>query len=152
MLNRDVSFWDSIASHPEVGPSIFLGIEPVSLAPLVEPEDHLPMASENGGLIFSPVDHLGMIYEMHTLYKPEGWGREVAIFSRLAIDEAFNRASIIVTHEQEGNWRSKPPRSHCWQSSDDYRDVGLPVRLRMWYLTKERWLSSPSRKKIDQCL
>jgi hypothetical protein len=148
MICRDVEWWDRIANHPEVAPHVFLGLEPVSLAPLVEDERAKPFASEHGGVIFSPLDKLGMVYEMHTLFEPEGWGREVAINGKLFVEETFKDASIVVTHEQEGNWRSKPPRSHGWICGGDYCYVGLPVRLRLWVLTKEAWLSSPARRKM----
>lgn len=151
MISRDVAFWDRIASHPEVAPHIFMGMAPETLAPLVLSPKARPYASDNGGVIFSPVDHLGFVVEMHTLFTPEGWGREVAAFGKRVMPDLFDHASLALTHEQEGRWQSRPPRSHGWQMAGDFKDVGAPVRLRLWTLSREAWIASPVGRKT-QCL
>jgi hypothetical protein len=88
-----------------------------------------------------------MTLEMHTLFRPEGWGREVAKAGRVFMQTAFESASIILTHEQEGHWRSKPPKSHGWVPCANYQDVGLPRRLRLWALTREGWMNSVIGRK-----
>lgn len=150
-LNRDPAFWDAIAQHPEVAPFVFMGIDQVSLAPLVENPRNSPYASENGGVIFSSLDPCGFVVEMHTLYRPEGWGREVAINGKAFVADIMDRqASMIVTNEQEGAWRTRPPKSHGWQVAGPFKDVGLSRRLRLWFLTREAWLASPVGRKM-QC-
>lgn len=149
MIRRDVAFWDRIASLPEVAPHIFLGKGPQSLGPVIENPAVRPYASENGGLIFSPADDHGFVMDLHTLYAPEGWGREVAKFSKLAFADIFRTASLILTHEQEGYWRSRPPRSHGWQACGDYTDCGFPRRLKLWSLSREAWNASPIGRKTQ---
>lgn len=148
MIRRDVAWWDAVATHPEVAPHVFMGLGPVSVAPLVAPESSFPMASINGGLIFSALDNLGFVYELHTLYKPEGWGREVHAHAKECFRDMMARASVIVTHEQEGVAQTRPPLSFGWRQAGDFREVGLPRRLRMWSLTKEAWMTSPVGRKI----
>ena len=147
MICRDVAFWDRIARHPEVAPHIFMGCEPETLAPLVLNPKARPYASEHGGVIFLPVDHLGFVVEMHTLFTPEGWGREVALFGKRVMPDILQTASLILTHEQDGRWQSRPPRSHGWKASGDFKDVGMPRRLRLWALSREAWLASPVGRK-----
>jgi hypothetical protein len=150
MICRDVQFWDSVATHEAVAPHIFMGTEAVTLAPIIEREDALPMRSENGGIIFVPVDPFRLVYEMHTLYTPEGWGREVAKQSKLFILKAFEKASLILTHEQEGYWKSQPPKSHGWKCSGDFCYVGYEKRIRLWLLTRDAFLASPVGRKLCQ--
>lgn len=148
MLCRDAKWWDSIATHPEVSPHVFMGFEPVSLSGLVEAENNLPLRSENGGVILVGLDAFGLVREMHTMYSPEGWGREVASNGKLFMQEAFKTTQVLFTHEQEGNWKSRPPRSHGWKQASDYREVNLPKRLKLWMLTRDDFYSSPVGRKL----
>lgn len=150
MINRDVAFWDRIATHPEVAPHIFMGKAPETLAPLITNDRVRPYASEHGGVVFVPADSCGLAFEMHTLFTPEGWGREVAINGKAFVQDLMRTASLILTHEQEGHWRSRPPRSHGWVSTGDFTDTGLSARLRLWTLTREAWIASPVGRKM-QC-
>lgn len=148
MINRNVEFWDSVAFHPKVAPFVFMDCEKQSLAPLIENESNDPFSSENGGVLFVKTDHLGSIYEMHTLFTSEGWGREVAVTGAKALHHIFSKALLVFTYEQEGYWKSRPPKSHRWKSSGEFVDQGLSKRLKLWYLTRDDWLSSPVGKKI----
>lgn len=148
MINRDVQFWDSISSHVEVAPFVFMGVPVQSLDVLIVNENNEPFASKNGGVLFVKTDHLGSIYEMHTMFRPEGWGREVAVTGAKALHHIFSKALLVFTYEQEGHWQSRPPKSHRWKSSGDFVDQGLSKRLKLWYLTRDDWLSSPVGKKI----
>lgn len=148
MICRDVEFWDEVATHPEVAPHVFMGLEPCSTAPLVQMVGAIPFASENGGLIFAPMDAHGMIYELHTLYKPEGWGREVAMFAKQCFDKVFSTASLVVTHEQEGSPHTRPPLSYGWKSCGEYCYTDLPKKLRLWSLTREDFYASPVGRKL----
>jgi hypothetical protein len=148
MMNRDVEFWDSVASHPAVAPSVFMGLEQTSTAPLVLDERNIPLASEHGGLIFVASDHLGFSMELHTLYTPEGWGREVTEHARQCFRDVMKTVSLVTTFEQEGEKQTRPPLSYGWRPAGDYSEVGLPKRLKMWILTREAWLASPVGKKL----
>lgn len=152
MINRDADFWDSVANHPEVAPFVFMGADKVSLAGLVESDGCLPLASENGGLLFVKMDLVGLVRELHTMYRPEGWGREVAKNAPIFMDEAFKHCSLITTHEQEGRWRTRPPKSHGWKPAGDYKDCGLRYKLKLWILTKEAWYASPVGRRFEPCL
>lgn len=149
MIQRDVAFWDDVASHEAVAPRIFMGLPQATLAPLVDNPDAFPLASINGGAIFVPVDPLGFAYEMHTMYKPEGWGREVHAHAKKCFKFMFERASLLVTHEQEGEQGTSPPKSFGWAVAGAYKDVGLPRRLRLWVLTPQMWTASVVGRK--QC-
>ena len=148
-VERDPRFWDAIAALPEVSPWVFAGTRPASLAPIVSSDRATPLASENGGVIFWCLDQIGFVLEMHTLYRPDGWGREVALNGRAFMAEGFRNASLIITHEQEGNWRSRPPKSHGWTACGDFRDAGFPHRLRLWSLTRESWQASPVGRRVE---
>lgn len=150
MINRNPDFWDGVARHPEVAPHIFMGQPPVTLAPLVLDPRARPYASEHGGVLFLPVDPLGFVVEMHTLYTPEGWGREVALNGKRFVHDVLQSASLILTHEQEGHWRSSPPRSHGWKACGDFFECGFPHRLKLWSLSREAWSASPVGRKM-QC-
>lgn len=148
MINRSPEFWDGVAFHEEVAPFVFMGGEKQSLYSLVDDVRNVPFASENGGVLFVKTDHLGSIYEMHTMFTPAGWGREVAVTGAQALHNIFETAVMVFTYEQEGHWRSRPPKAHRWKSSGEFVDHGFSKRLKMWYLTRDDWLSSPVGKKI----
>lgn len=149
-LEADVSWWDGVAACPEVGPHVFMGREPFSLSALLDQHGAIGLRGENGGAIFIPRDPLGIVLEMHTLFRPEGWGREVALVGREIMGLVFKATSLLLTHEQEGYWRSRPPKSHGWVACADFQDVGLPVRLRLWALTREGWMNSVVGRKTCQ--
>ena len=147
MINRSADFWDSVAFDPDVAPFVFMDAPRQSLSVLVGDESNEPFASDNGGVLFVKTDHLGSIYEMHTMFRPEGWGREVAITGAKALHHIFSKALLVFTYEQEGHWQSRPPKSHRWKSSGEFIDQGLSKRLKLWYLTRDDFLSSPVGKK-----
>lgn len=145
LVERDAAFWDRIADHPEVRPWVLLE---GSLAHLIQDDRAMPLATDHGGAIFWNVDGLGFVVEMHTLFTPEGWGREVAMFGRACIRQVMSTASLILTHEQEGYWRSRPPRSHGWKPFGDFEDAGFPRRLKLWGLSRQSWLESPIGRRV----
>lgn len=151
MINRDPAFWDAIANHPDVAPYVFMGRQGSSLAGLVDHDGCLPLASENGGLLFIRMDLVGLVRELHTMYRPEGWGREVAKHAPAFMDEAFNHCSLITTHEQEGRKQTRPPLSHGWKPVGDYKDCGLPYKIRLWILPKEAWYASVVGRRFKTC-
>ena len=149
MICRDAAFWDRIASHPQVAPAVFMGAAPFTLAPVVENEANQPYASQNGGIVFLAKDPAGFVVEMHTLYTPEGWGREVAENARIFMAQAFKRASLVLTFEQEGR-PTRPPLSHGWKPCGPFGGPTTP-RLRLWSLSREAWTVSPVGRKT-KCL
>lgn len=145
---RDPAFWRRIATHPEVAPHALMGAGPEIIAPLLAEQTTIALASQNGGFLFLKLDGFGFVRELHTLYTPEGWGREVALALKEATEVVFATAQVIVTQEQEGWWRSAPPKSHGWKTAGPYREVGLAAPLRTWILTREAWEQSPARRRL----
>jgi hypothetical protein len=147
--NRHPAFWQGVAEHPEVAPHAFLGRDPVSLEPVVTSPAVLPLASAHGGFLFVQLDQIGRVRELHTLYTPEGWGREVLWAAKQAFDRVFSTGcQVVTTYEVEGWWRSRPPKSFGFQRAGDFGDVpGLGASLSTWILTVSAWEASPARKR-----
>lgn len=148
MITVDRSdWWRSIAEHPEVAPHISFGQE-FDVMDLVEHPSVLPLRAEHGGFLFFRLDGLGRVYELHTLFTPAGWGREVLAAAKLAFAKMFERgAQVITTYEVEGWWRSRPPKSFGFRSAGGFApDLGRS--LRTWILTSDAWDASPARRRM----
>lgn len=146
--DRDPAFWDRIANHPEVSPHVFLGHEAVSLAGMVQSPLATPLRAQNGGFIFLRLDSLGRVHELHTLFTPEGWGREVLLSAKQAFARIFaTGAQVIVTYEVEGWKRSQPPLSFGFKPAGDFAPA-LGTALRTWTLTRSAWDLSPARGRM----
>lgn len=148
MIVEDRSdWWREIADHPEVKPHICLGSELDVMAVVTHPSV-LPLRSEHGGFLFAGLDGLGRVYELHTLFTPEGWGREVLSSSKLAFNEIFGRgAQLVTTFEVEGWWRSRPPRSFGFRPLGGFAPSRLGS-LQTWILTRDAWEASPARLRM----
>lgn len=146
---RDPAFWQGVAEHAQVAPHVFLGKGPVDLAPIVTAPHVLPLASEHGGFLFVQLDQIGRIRELHTLYTPEGWGREVLKASKAAFDLVFQSGcQVVTTYEVEGWWRSRPPKSFGFQRAGDFRAVpSIGAALSTWVLTVAAWEASPAHRR-----
>jgi hypothetical protein len=151
---RDAGFWNAVATHPDVRDCVFMNHPTMDLAPLVEPPTSLPLAAEHGGFIFLNKDGLGLVYELHTMFTPAGWGREVAAAAREAFDLLFLRsAQLVFTLEVETNVRSRPPLSHGWRTAGPFTYApDLAANVRTWVLTREAWDASPVRRRMCQSL
>lgn len=146
---RDPGFWQAVAEHPEVAPHVFLGHGPVSLAELVAHESVCPLASDRGGFLFCRLDAIGRLWELHTLFTPEAWGREVFVSAIQALSQMFQgSAQVVTTYEVEGWWRSRPPKSFGFQRAGDFRAVPqIGAALSTWILTKAAWEQSPAHRR-----
>lgn len=151
-VNRDPDFWARIATHPEVSGHVLTGCDVGALQALVTNPLVLPLANESGGFLFRNLDGLGLVLELHTLFTPDAWGREVAMVARQAFGRIFtNGARVVVTHEQIGWWRSRPPKSHGWAASGENTPT-VVGEVRLWFLTQERWSQSPAgRRWRNEC-
>jgi hypothetical protein len=141
---RDPDFWRGVADHPQVS-HIKFGL-PFDIGQLVEHDSVTPLASENGGFLFCRLDGLGRVFELHTLFKPEGWGREVSGAAKEAFAAMFAKgARVITTYEVEG-WTA-PPLSFGWRAVGgfDASDFG---QVRTWVLTLDAWETSPARRRM----
>jgi len=143
--NRDAGFWLAVAEAPECAGALF-GAPADMIAQVVADPGALPLATENGGLVFLRRDGMGRVFELHTLYRREGWGAEVHAAAREAFDRVFETADLVVTHECVDNWRSRPPRSFGFRPAGPVfaNHIG---EFRTWILTRGAWLESPARTR-----
>jgi hypothetical protein len=147
--DRDCTFWQEVYEHPAVKEAASMGHEVDVAALLAAPCVH-PLRGANGGFLFVQLDGTGRIWEFHTAFKPEGWGREVATALKHAIQWAFDRGGqLVTTYEVEGNWRSQPPRSFRFKACGDFEPAeGFTQRFRTWALTKPDWRASPAFQRM----
>lgn len=146
---RDPAFWQAVADHPEVAPHINLGLTGCDMTEVVGHAAVLPLATEHGGFLFLRLDAIGRVYELHTMYTPEGWGREVLLALKQAVAKVFDGGcQVITTYEVGGWWRSRPPKSFGFIRAGDFAAVaGLSALLSTWILTSDAWDKSPARRR-----
>lgn len=145
-LERDPAFWFDVASHPAVMGTVF-GLDAASVALCATEDAYLPLASDNGGFLFCRLDGVGFVRELHTLFTPEGWGREVHTAAKEAFEWVFRTAQVVTTFETENNPRSQPPRSFGFVVCGPWQDT-IIGRMRGWALTKTAWQASPARRRM----
>lgn len=148
-VERDPEFWARVAAHPAVAPHVTLGQE-IDWAASVENPAVTPLAAKNGGFLFVRLDGIGRVHEMHTMFTPEGWGREVLMALKHAVETIFSAgAQLITTYEVEGHWRSQPPVTFRFAACGDFEPApGLSSGLRTWSLSKTAWEASPARRRM----
>lgn len=144
---RDPAFWGRIARHPAVMDSA-PGFTPEIVERLVVHERMIPLAARNGGYLFSRADGLGRVLELHSMFTPEGWGREAHLAGIAALRHVFTDACAVITYEIASNARSRPPRSFGFTPLDDFRDSGAGM-ARTWMLTRTAWEQSPAFKRSE---
>lgn len=148
---RDGAFWQDVAEHPQVAPHVTMGRR-VDMARLVNHPMVTPFRYEGGGFLLIRQDPLGRVHELHTLFKPEAWGREVNRAAKDMFRAMFRQTDVIVTHEVEGWWRSRPPKSFGFVKAADFRATPEGLSLSTWILTKAAWEASPAAKRGASCL
>jgi hypothetical protein len=145
--DRDYGFWSGVYEHPAVKPHVSLGHK-LDLAAILANPAIVPLRAEHGGFLFLRLDNLGRVYELHTLFTPEGWGREVLLAAKDAFTAMFEAgAHVIVTHEVAGNPRSQPPLSFRFAPAGEFAPA-LGAMLRTWTLTRAAWEASPARRRM----
>lgn len=146
---RDPAFWDRVSSHPAVAPTVTMGRAMDWAASLAQPAV-IPLAAEHGGLIMVRLDGIGRVHEMHTMFTPEGWGREAMLSMAQAIQWVFVRGSqLVTTYELEGEFHSLPPKTFRFAPCGDFSPVeGVPWRVRTWSLARLAWDAAPARRRI----
>lgn len=148
---RDPVFWRAVYEHPEVRPHVSLGAE-IDIETIVADERVTPFRQAHGGFLFVRLDGHGMVLELHSLFTPEGWGRETALALRRALLGMFAAgAQVVTTFEVRGNWRSRAPLSFGFQPAGDFAPH-LNTELRAWVLTRADWERSPVFRRMTQCL
>lgn len=144
--NRDPAFWVRVASHPQVRDTLF-GLDPEEVGPLIQSPEVLPLAAEHGGFLFARVGSLEAVRELHTLFTPEGWGREVHSAAKEALGIVFGHCDLVTTFEVLSNPRSRPPKSFGFQPASEPRSSAFgPVKT--WLLSRHAWEQSPARRRM----
>ena len=143
-IERSPEFWRGVMDHPAVC-HVKMGF-PVEIEAMVEHESVTPLANDHGGFLFCRLDGLGRVFELHTMFRPEGRGRGLTTAAKEAFALMFERgARVITTYEVEG-WTA-PPLSFGWRSVGDFTDTQFgPVRT--WVLTLEGWEASPAHRRL----
>lgn len=146
---RNPLFWAAVANHPAVKPSVVLSGEIPDMTRMIGDPLVWPVASEHGGFLFFQRDALGRVFELHTMFTPEGWGREVAGAAKQAFSGLFLRgAELVFTVEVATNARSRPPLSHGWRVAGLFApSTELAADVRTWVLTRTAWDASPARRR-----
>lgn len=143
---RDPEFWVRIAGHPEVLPHL-MGVSLEVVETLVQHEKVIPLASENGGYLFTRIDGFGRVLELHSMFTPRGRGREAHRAGCEALERLFPDHCAVITYEVQGNPLSRPPKSFGFKPLEDFRETEVAT-VRTWILTREAWEQSPARQRM----
>jgi hypothetical protein len=145
-VERDPAFWERVASHPAVAPTLS-GMDPAMVGRLAADGDVLPLASAHGGFLFVRRDGAGFVCELHTLFTPEGWGREALAAGILAIEAVWITGyQAVITFEPQVNPRGRPPRTFGFARAGDWRETPIGP-LRLWILSRQAWDASPAKRR-----
>lgn len=86
----DATLLNTVANDPTVRPWLG-GDGPINLAPLLADPTTLAIVTPHGGIIAVPLDEHR--YEAHSLFLPEGRGREAIVATRAALDFLFSTSA-----------------------------------------------------------
>jgi hypothetical protein len=150
-VERDPAFWSRIAAHPAMAGAL-MGATPEAVGAWAQREEVLPLASAHGGFLLTRLDPLGMVAELHTLFTPEGWGREVVLAGISAIGAVWMCGfQTIVTLEMRANPRSRPARTFGFQRCGEWKATPWGD-ARQWLVTRESWNASPASQRRARAL
>lgn len=148
--DRDPTFWNAVANHPEVLPQMG-GTSALDLTRLLANPLNVPLACDHGGFIF--IKHEIGRYELHTLIAPEGRGAAVLpafseaaewLFTRTDATEivtktaATNRAAAIMA--RRAGLRPLFVRKAAWIDGSD---------LTFYTLTLDEWTQAAPRLEAE---
>ncbi|HEY2051208.1 MAG TPA: hypothetical protein VGH03_17855 [Caulobacteraceae bacterium] len=150
-IERDPDFWTRVASDPAVAVALG-GMAPEAVGAWAGRAEVLPLASAHGGFLLTRLDPLGMVAELHTLFMPEGWGREVVLAGIAAIGAVWTCGfQTIVTLEMKANPHSRPARTFGFQRCGDWKATPWGD-ARQWLVTRESWNASPAARRRARTL
>ena len=145
-IERDPAFWVAVAGHPEVAPTL-LGMDPAAVGRIAARPDVLPLAADHGGFLFARADLAGFVCELHSLFTPEGRGREALTAGIEAINAVWLAGyQAVTTFEVQANPRSRPPRTFGFARAGDWRATPIGP-LRLWILSRQAWDASPAQRR-----
>jgi hypothetical protein len=149
-IERDPAWWAAVAGHPALR-AMMGGADPALIGALAGREGVLPLAAAHGGFLFIRQDALGLVAELHTLFTPEGWGREAFAAGVEALGAVWLLGfQAVVTLEMRDNPRGRPPRSFGFARCGDWRAVPTGEG-RLWMLTTSAWETSPAARRRATC-
>jgi hypothetical protein len=142
---RDPVFWQDVADHPQVR-HVNHGHD-VDMAAIVEQPTVVPLASQNGGFLFFQRDWLGGAYELHTMFRPEGWRREAHDAGVAALVEMFGarQAAVIFTYATDDR-KSRPPKTFGFEQAAEPRFSAIG-EVTPYILTAAKWFASPAWRR-----
>ena len=145
-VERDPAFWEGVAGHPALAGAL-MGMSAEDVGRVATQGHVLPVAADHGGFFFARIDPLGFVAELHTLFTPEGWGREALTAGVQAINLVWLCGfQTVVTHEVETNPRSRPPKTFGFTQAGDWRETPFGS-LRLWTLNETAWRASPANRR-----
>jgi hypothetical protein len=145
-IERNPVFWEKVAAHPACAPAL-MGATPEAVGYMAGLPIVLPLAAEHGGFFFTRLDALGLVMELHTLFTPEGWGREVLTAAKAACHVVFGAGcQVMTTMEMADNPRSQPPRSFGFKAAGEFQETALG-EARVWTLARSDWEASPAFRR-----
>jgi hypothetical protein len=157
-IERDPAFWAQVLAAPEVARGAAFD-QAIDIAAVVTNPAVLPLRATHGGFLICALDPPGWVRELHSLFRQEGWGREVHGAARAALTLCFGQGmQALVTYEPRANPRSRPPRSFGFEPMGDFAVASHiatrpDMALRGWILTRRAWEGSPAFKRMTQpCL
>lgn len=142
---RDPVFWQAVADHPRVR-HISQG-HTIDMGAIVEQDAVVPLASAHGGYIFTQRDPFGTVFELHTLFTPDGWGREAHGALVAALVEIFGArdAALIFTYETD-HPQSRVPKSFGFERGPAIIRTSIGDVTPCW-LTSNAWFASPAWRR-----
>lgn len=145
---RDPVFWQAVADHPKVRHVTHGHV--IDMGAIVEQAAVVPLASAHGGFIFTKRDPFGTVFELHTMFTPEGWRREAHDAAVAAFVEMFGvrHAALIFTYETE-HLQSRVPRSFGFERSNSAAPTSIGDVTPCW-LTSRAWFASPAWRRACQ--
>lgn len=141
--DRGPDFWTRIAAHPEVRKTLF-GYGPEMVGEYMGHPTVRHFSTENGGWAFVRLDSVGLIWDTHTMFVPEGWGREASAVLKHALRAMFKTAQILTAYETEGGFRTPISFGFRPAGGSTLTPVGP---LKSWVLTRSAWESSPAYRR-----
>src|ERR1035437_1030020 len=145
-IERSEEFWTSIISHPSVNDSLGMTVD--EFLNCVAHPQVTPYASENGGWLLIDLG-IGLIAEFHGVFTETGRGLEAFKTGCELANIIFSKHDMAITY-QTNNRCSGPPLSFGFQKENTWRSTPKGD-MRLWFLTKTRWESSPAYRRTIKC-
>lgn len=146
---RDPDWWRALASSPDVVEAM-PDIDPDFVAAAVLDPVITPWASQNGGLLFARTDAIGLVQDMHAIFRSEGRGREANAAMKAAIAAMFERGARTITVTQTQSPMSRPPLSYGFRIAPHRRPTTQATEagaVAIWVLTIDAWRRSPVHRR-----